>query len=537
MDKEILKFGMERGFLLDKDVLKLLGEVGDIESVKLILENIKKYSETKIITREILVHNAGRVSNLLLSLPETARQKFEKLKIKLGLEIEISKEIVGTPAEIGPIRKADNLNPVKILSVPPSHAKKIVVSDFVDYFRGRFSKMKSILQENPNLPNLISIDKIYGNRQGISIIGMISSKRMTKNKNLLFEIEDLTGKIRVVVNSNKPEVYKKAENISLDSVLGFRGSGSREILFVNDIIFPDSVLHEKKNAPAEEYALFIGDLHFGSKRFLKKGFLKFIDFLNGKLLGTSEVGKIKYLFIVGDLVTGIGNYPSQERDLEILNLEDQYLQVAELLRQIRKDITIIVSPGNHDGVRLMEPQPLLDEKYAWPLYNLKNLIFTGNPATVNIAARKNFPGFNVLTYHGFSYQFYANNVPYLVSKKAMNVPEEIMKYLLKNRHLAPAHTSVQYFPMEEDALMIKIIPDIFVSGHTHKSGVSYHNNILVISASCWESMTPYQEKFGNEPDHCKVPMLNLKTREIKILDFEGEEESKEEVREVKVDGK
>lgn len=523
MDKEILKFGLEKGFLLDKEVLKFLDEIGDIESVKLILENIKKYSETKIITCEILVHNAEKVNNLLLSLPETTRQNFERLKIKLGLEIEISKEMVGPSVKIESIQKSDTLNPVKILSVPPSRAKKIGVQDFVGYFRERFSKMKTILQENSALPNLISIDKIYGNRQGISVIGMVSGKRITKNKNLLFEIEDMTGKIRVVVNSNKPEVYKKAENISLDSVLGFRGSGNREILFVNDIIFPDSVLNEKKNSPVEEYALFIGDLHFGSKRFLRKGFLKFIDFLNGKLPGTPEVDKIKYLFIVGDLVTGIGNYPSQERDLEIINLEDQYLELAELLNRIRKDITIIVSPGNHDGVRLMEPQPLLDEKYAWPLYNLKNLIFTGNPATLNIAVRKNFPGFNVLAYHGFSYQFYANNIPYLVSKKAMNVPEEIMKYLLKNRHLAPTHTSVQYFPLEEDALMIKIIPDIFVSGHTHKSGVSYHNNIIVISVSCWESMTPYQEKFGNEPDHCKVPMLNLKTREIKILDFEEQE--------------
>ena len=38
-------------------------------------------------------------------------------------------------------------------------------------------------------------------------------------------------------------------------------------------------------------------------------------------------------------------------------------------------------------------------------------------------------------------------------------------------------------------------------------------------------MTPYQEKFGNEPDHCKVPMLNLKTRAIKLLDFEEKEEN------------
>jgi DNA polymerase II small subunit/DNA polymerase delta subunit B len=105
----------------------------------------------------------------------------------------------------------------------------------------------------------------------------------------------------------------------------------------------------------------------------------------------------------------------------------------------------------------------------------------------------------------------------------MNCPEEIMKYLLKNRHLAPTHTSTQYFPSEEDGLLIKEVPDIFVAAHTHKSGISVYNNVLIISTSCWEAMTPYQEKFGNEPDHCKVPILNLKTRAVKILDFENVE--------------
>ena len=76
-------------------------------------------------------------------------------------------------------------------------------------------------------------------------------------------------------------------------------------------------------------------------------------------------------------------------------------------------------------------------------------------------------------------------------------------------------------------LLIRNVPDIFVSGHTHKCAVTYYNNILVISVSCWEAMTPYQEKFGNKPDHCKVPMLNLKTRAVKLLDFEDVAETEE----------
>ncbi|MBU4070021.1 MAG: metallophosphoesterase [Nanoarchaeota archaeon] len=206
--------------------------------------------------------------------------------------------------------------------------------------------------------------------------------------------------------------------------------------------------------------------------------------------------------------------------MEIKDLEEQFLGLVELLKQIREDIIIIISPGNHDCVRLIEPQPLFDEKYAWPLYDMKNVILTTNPCKVNIGAIEGFSGFDILTYHGFSFPYYANNVSKLILKKAMNCPEEIMKYLLKNRHLAPTHKSIQYFPLEKDPLIIKDIPDIFVAAHTHKSAVAYYNNILVISTSCWEAMTPYQEKFGNTPDHCKVPMFNLKTREIKILDFE-----------------
>jgi DNA polymerase II small subunit len=153
-----------------------------------------------------------------------------------------------------------------------------------------------------------------------------------------------------------------------------------------------------------------------------------------------------------------------------------------------------------------------------------------NPSLVNIGAREGFEGFDVLVYHGFSFPYYANNISSLVSERAMNAPEKIMSYLLKYRHLAPTNGSVQYFPLEKDPFLIKKSPDIFVSGHTHKSGVSYFNNILLVSGSSWEGRTPYQEKFGNNPDHCKVPLINLKTRAVKILDFESYPEGNKEVK-------
>lgn len=552
MNSELIKFCMERGLLLDKDVLSLFSEE-DVESVKLIIEGIRSKTNSTIITRSLFNQNKEKVSELLMSLPEERKKNLSKLKIKLGLSIEITQEEFVTEnnleensnnlegeivlnegekpkLEIENKEKnfdkeenkeknfpKENFEGVKVLTQPVFTNKKLEVGDFVSYFRNRFSEMRNILQERGDLNNLVSINKIGGERQAVSLIGIVSDKKTTKNKNILLDVEDLSGKIRVLISNEKKDLYSAAEEIVLDSVVGFNGFGNKEIIFANNVVFPDARLPERRNSPVEECALFVGDLHFGSKLFMRDNFLKFIDYLNGN---SEEVKKIKYLFLVGDVVTGVGVYPGQEYDLEVEDLEEQFSKLAELLGKIRKDIRIIITPGNHDGVRLMEPQPMIDEKFAWPLYELENVIFAPNPAVVNIGSGIGFSGFNVLAYHGFSFTYYANTLSRLMKIRAMNSPEEIMKYLLKNRHLAPSHTSVQYFPLEEDALVIKDVPDIFVSAHTHKSAVTYYNNILVISTSCWEEMTPYQEKFGNTPDHCKVPMFNLKTRAVKILDFE-----------------
>jgi DNA polymerase II small subunit len=514
MNNEILNFCLKKGFLVDKDVLNIFNG-DDPDSIKLMIDKIGSYTQKKFLTKTILFENKEIVNQFFSDLPSEKQQKLENFKIKLGLSIEIS-------------RKRDIVNEsqtysescVKVDFAKDIIYKKLEVKDFVIHFRNRFSEMKGFLLEHSELKNLISINKLQGNYSNVSIIGLVSEIRRTKNNNIILKLEDLTGKINVLINKNKKELIEKVEELALDSVISAIGSGSRDIFFANDIFFPDSCLPERKKAEIEEYALFIGDLHFGSKRFLRKSFLKFIDYLNGNFPNTPEVNKIKYLFLVGDIVTGVGNYPNQEYDLEIKNLEEQFIELAKLLKNIRKDIKIIISPGNHDGVRLMEPQPILDEKFAWPLYDLENVIMTGNPSYVNIGARKNFSGFDVLTYHGCSFPYFANNVTRLLVNRAMNTPDEITKYLLKHRHLAPTHASWQYCPLEKDALIIRKIPDIIVTAHTHKSAVSYYNNILIISTSCWEAMTPYQEKFGNLPDHCKVPMLNLKTRAVKILDFE-----------------
>ncbi len=529
--QEILNLFLKEGILLDSEVLSLLSEESeDLESVKLLLNKLKRHTSSKIITKKVFHENKEQAHKVFTGLPEDKQKKLEKLKIRLGLEIEISKEVTSSknveknnPQNVSTERISDVR--VKVLSKSPAPKRDIGVKDFVDTLRDKFVKLKDVLQDRRELENLVSINKLSDKRKKISIIGMVSEKRITKNKNLLLEVEDLTGKIRVLVNNNKSELFELAEEMPLDAVVGFTGFGDREIFFVNNIVLPEARIQEKKHSPVDESAIFISDLHYGSKLFMQENFDKFIDYLNGKGNGNldrEEVNKIKYLFVGGDVVSGVGVYSGQKKELLLKDLESQFQGLSEMFGKIKSDIKIIISPGNHDGVRLMEPQPVLDEKYAWPLYNLKNVILTGNPAYTNIGSseEKGFEGFDVLTYHGFSYPYYANNVPSLMKGGGMNAPEKIMEYLLKYRHLAPAFGSTQTLPMGEDQLTIDKLPDIFVSGHSHKCGIKNYNNILTISNAAWERETEFQKRKGNQPDFCKVPMVNLKTRAVKLLDFE-----------------
>lgn len=523
MQKEILNFCLNKGFLIDDEVVSIFSETSDLESVKVIIEKIKEKTHQRIITKNTLEQNKDDLNNFISNLPEKSQKSLEKIKIKLGLSIEISKEITKN-IQNSQINKKDftgslNLNKnsiVKISSIPQLIDKKLEVKDFVTYFRNRFNEFRGFFIEHAEIKNLISLNKIGNSRNNFFVLGLVTSKNVTKNKNLIFEIEDLTGKTKVLVNSNKPELLEKAEEITLDSIIAFHVSGNKEILFANDLFFPDCVLPERKKGNVDECAVFIADLHIGGVNFMKENFERFINYLNND----DEAKKIKYLIINGDLVAGVGNYPNQEYELEIKDLEEQFVFASKLLGKIRKDIKIIIAPGNHDGVRIMEPQPMFDEKFAWALYEMENVIITTNPSEVNIGSNDDFSGFDVLLYHGFSFFYYSDNVPSLIKQKAAHHPELIIKYLLKNRHLAPTHASTQYFPDEKDPLVIRNIPDIFVTGHLHKSAIGYYNNILYISCSTWESMTDYMEKVGSQPDFCKVPMFNLKTRAVKILDFE-----------------
>ncbi len=457
-----------------------------------------------------------------------------------ALQSSVAGSVSAAESSLGSIEASVGAVPftsVNVLFSYDKSPKKHDVTDFVQYFNNRYKLLEKILKGRMELHGVISISRVLKRqaKENVSIIGMVVEKAETKNGNIMLILEDPTGRMNVLVNKNKPDLFSAAKDIVYDEVVGVVGVSGERIIFANNLIWPDVPPdREIKKAPDDIYALFLSDVHVGSKLFLGKEFNRFLKWINGRSGSEAQkeiAKKVGYIFIVGDLVDGVGVYPGQDNELAIKDIYEQYREFARLIGKIPKQIKIIVCPGNHDAVRMSEPQPLLDPDFAAPLYEIPNITIVSNPALVNIHAKGGFEGLNVLIYHGYCFDHYVASVDSIRNwdperrKSGYERADLIMKYLLKRRHLAPDHESTLHFPdTETDPLVITTIPDIFATGHIHYSLVGNYRGIALISGSCWQGKTTYQEKFGHKPQPARVPAINLSTMEPKILKFADDSE-------------
>ncbi|MEW5896728.1 MAG: metallophosphoesterase [Nanoarchaeota archaeon] len=415
---------------------------------------------------------------------------------------------------------------VDIIECFENKPHKYEVKDFTYLFLSRHKFLEGILRRHQELQNATPLIRILSKKEkeAVAFIGMVSEISITKNGNMMLSVEDPTASISVFVSKNNSELFAQARDLVHDEVVGICGLLGDKIIFAEKIIWPDILSSDSvKKSDVEEYALFLSDTHVGSSVFLKEEFTHFLDWINGKTGDERQkdiAGKVKYILIAGDLVDGVGVYPSQSEELEIKDVVAQYDEFCSLIKQIPSSKRIIVCPGNHDAIHLAEPQTSFDVKFAPQLFELPNVKLVTNPAVVNIGRTSSFPGFNVLLYHGYSFDHYVSSVESIRSGGGYHRADLIMKFLLKRRHLAPSFSSTPYFPVhKEDPLLIKTIPDFFISGHIHYSNIAAYKGVITISGSCWQGRTAFQEKLGHEPEPARVPIVNLKTREIKILKF------------------
>ena len=380
-------------------------------------------------------------------------------------------------------------------------------SDFVAVFRDRYERLSKQLRGRVNHRPTDALESLPGNEEA-AIVGMVSDIRSTASGHWLVELEDTNGTFPTLVMKDRP-IADLVGELLLDEVIAVEGTLADDggILFVDSLHFPDVPrTYEPSTADRPVKAALISDVHVGSQEFKADAWHRFADWLH-----TDDAEGVEYLLIAGDMVEGVGVYPNQDEELDVIDVYEQYERFSEYLKEVPGDMEIVMIPGNHDAVRLAEPQPAFDSELRQTM-SAHDARFTSNPSMVTIE------GVSVLMYHGVSLDEVIAELP--DEKASYDEPHKAMYHLLKKRHVAPqygGHTRLA--PETRDYLIIDEVPDIFHAGHVHKLGYGKYHNVLTINSGCWQAQTDFQKSVNIDPDAGFAPIVDLETLELTVRSF------------------
>jgi len=395
--------------------------------------------------------------------------------------------------------------------------------DFYELTLDKYNKLKNLIRKRPEVSSATNINNIFriSNSIEITTLGLVDKIHQTKKGNYLFTLEDLTGKISVLIqnNSENLDFVKIIERTLNDQMVFVKGlynpgeHGRKGIIFASYISKIDIPTNFQPNFSPDPLSIaLISDTHIGSKEFEEGLFAKFINFLNGKSnnkLLREKAGRIKYLVINGDLVDGIGIYPKQQEDLVITDIYKQFKKASDLLLKIPDYIKIFFVSGNHEPVRNAIPRPAVPKKYCEDLVNM-GIKCLGNPSLIKTH------NVNTLIYHGES----MHDITRVIHDLDINKPIETMKEFLIGRHLAPTFGGkTQIAPVNTDHLIVEKIPDIFHTGHVHINGIGKYRNVTLVNSGCFQAQTDFMKSFGIMPTPGIVPVIELDSLDFLTLDF------------------
>ena len=376
------------------------------------------------------------------------------------------------------------------------------ISGYNSLFTSRFNKLKKIISDRPESKMLKSIASIKAAKSDddMYVCGLVTSKISERNVTKLL-LEDPSGSLEGIIFDN--ELRKTADSLLNDQFIMARvGIGKNSGLIIKDLISPDVPDKASNRSESETFAVFLSDLHIGSKYFMEEEFSDFVSWLSSP---DPVARKIRFLLIGGDLVDGVGIYPNQDKELLCQTIEEQLKKMESLISKIPNYIKIFIIPGNHDPGRRALPQPAIPKKYNSEVWEKENVIMVGNPAVVSLN------GVKVLMFHGQSIDDIVKTTPGL----SYDRPTDVMKHLLRARHLSPIYGSqTPIAPEVEDFMVIEDIPDIFHVGHVHRAQLDMYKGILLINSGSWQNQTPFQSSVGMTPNPGIALMVNLKTFQV-----------------------
>ena len=380
-------------------------------------------------------------------------------------------------------------------------------ADFVKVFKDRYEKLSRQLRGRVNHRPAEAIQSMSGGSDA-AMVGLVNDIRSTASGHWLVELEDTTGTFPCLVMKDR-DFAAGVDELLMDECIAVEGTLSDDagIMFVDSMHWPDVPRTYRPNtADRHVQAALISDVHVGSQEFMADAWHRFADWLH-----TEEAERVEYLLVAGDMVEGVGVYPNQDEELDIVDIYDQYEQFSEHLKEVPGDIEIVMIPGNHDAVRLAEPQPGFDEELR-DIMDVHDARITSNPSTVTLE------GVNVLMYHGVSLDEVIAELP--AESASYDDPHKAMYQLLKKRHVAPqygGHTRLA--PEKQDYLVMEEVPDIFHTGHVHKLGWGKYHNVLAVNSGCWQAQTDFQKSVNIDPDSGYAPIVDLDTLDMTVRKF------------------
>ncbi len=410
-------------------------------------------------------------------------------------------------------RPEDHLAPVPYALVREGFTGPPVASDplaaYSALFQSRYRELARMMRGRPELVNLRPIRELRASEGTASVLGIVREVRATAKHHLIVTLDDETGSVSVLL----PRDSAGARTTVLgDEVLGVRLELPRErgrLPRVTAVERPEvPVSRPVRRAATHRRAMFLSDLHVGSRSFLAEEWGRLAEFLHGRGPMPEVAASIDHVVVAGDLVDGIGVYPRQERDLAIADVVEQYAELGRRLAELPERLTIVVVPGNHDAVCPAEPQPALPESLRARLPpNVRSL---ANPSTFALE------GVVVCAYHGRSFD---DLIPALPGTNYAR-PTDVMRRMLSMRHLAPIYGDrTPLAPLPRDGLVIDPAPDILVTGHAHTYGVDRYRGVLLLNASTWQAETEYQRMRNITPVAARAAVVDLADLELLSLDF------------------
>ncbi|MDH3617587.1 MAG: DNA-directed DNA polymerase II small subunit [Nitrosopumilus sp.] len=376
------------------------------------------------------------------------------------------------------------------------------ISGYNLLFASRFNKLKRIISDRPESKMLKSIAsaKVAKSTDDMYVCGLVTARTSERNITKLV-LEDPSGSFEGIIFDD--DLQKTADLLLNDQFIMARiGFGKNSGLIIKDLISPDIPDQASNRSESETFAVFLSDLHIGSKYFMEEEFSEFVSWLSSP---DPVARKIRFVLIGGDAVDGVGIYPNQDKELVCQTIEEQLKKLEELISKIPDYIKIFIMPGNHDPGRRALPQPAIPKKYNAGLWEKDNVVMVGNPAVVSLN------GVKVLMFHGQSIDDIVKTTPGL----SYDSPTNVMKHLLRARHLSPIYGSqTPIAPEIEDLMVIDDIPDVFHVGHVHRAQLDMYKGILLINSGSWQNQTPFQASVGMTPNPGIALMVNLKTFQV-----------------------